>query len=443
MIKLIIILIFICFQINKFYIQLFMVFFYYLFFLLFLIKFPLNLNNYFLNLYYIFGIDFYSWGLILLRIWIIILMLISRNIFLINKNFNYYKNLIFWILIFLLMCFFSINIFIFYFFFESSLIPVFLLILGWGNQIERIQAGFYLILYTLFGSMPLFLIIIYFYKNYLTLNFNLIIINKLRIYIYIRIILRFLIKLPIYFFHLWLPKAHVEAPIVGSIILAGVILKLGRYGLIRVLLLIKEICLIFNKFLIIIRLLGGFLRRLICLVQIDLKILIAYSSVVHIRILLSGLITLFNIGYIGGFIIIISHGLCSSGIFFLLNINYECLNSRSLYLNKGIINLIPSLTIIWFLLISSNLSFPFSLNLFSEIFLLNSLLIWNKYLLLILILIIFFRACYSLYLYSYRQHGKINNLNLFFEMVSINYYLIILIHWIPLNLIFIFIYIFI
>lgn len=138
----------------------------------------------------------------------------------------------------------------------------------------------------------------------------------------------------------------MEAPVVGSIILAGVILKLGSYGLIRVFLLIKEICLIFNKFIIIVRLIGGLIRSLICLIQIDLKILIAYSSVVHIRVLLSGLITLFNIRYIGGVLIIISHGLCSSGLFFLLNINYERLRSRSLYLNKGLINLLPSLTFI-------------------------------------------------------------------------------------------------
>nr|YP_002907408.1 NADH dehydrogenase subunit 4 [Diadegma semiclausum]ACF35064.1 NADH dehydrogenase subunit 4 [Diadegma semiclausum] len=442
MMKLIIMLMFMCFQMNKFYMQFFMYFFFNLFFFFFIIKFPLNLNNYFMNLYYIFGMDLYSWGLMLLSIWIINLMLMASNKFLMNNNFKYYKNLIYWMLFFLLMCFFSMNMFMFYFFFESSLIPVFLLILGWGNQIERIQAGFYMMLYTLFGSMPLFLMIIYLYKSFMILDFNMIFINKMSIYIYLSMIMGFLIKLPMYFFHLWLPKAHVEAPIIGSMILAGVMLKLGSYGLMRVLLLMKNLCFMFNKFFMVISLLGGLISSFICLVQIDLKMLIAYSSVVHMSILLSGMMTLFSMGYMGGFLMMISHGLCSSGLFFLLNINYERLNSRSLYLNKGLINLMPSLTLMWFLLSSSNLSFPFSLNLFSEIFLLNSLLIWDKYLLMILILITFFSACYSLYMYSYSQHGKMNNLNLFYESVKINNYMIILMHWIPLNMMFILMYMF-
>nr|AZL93291.1 NADH dehydrogenase subunit 4 [Hyposoter sp. ZJUH_2016018] len=443
MMKLIMMILFTYTKINKYYIQLYMNMYMYLIFFLFIIKFPLNFNNYFVSLYYIFGMDFYSWGLMLLSIWIIILMLMSSNVFLLKNNYKYYKNLIFWMLMFLLMCFFSMNFFLFYFFFESSLIPVFMLIMGWGNQVERIQAGFYMMLYTLFGSMPLFLMIMFIYKNYLTMDFNLVYLNKVSIYNYVGLILGFLIKLPMFFFHLWLPKAHVEAPIVGSMILAGVMLKLGSYGLMRVFLLMKELCLNFNKFIMILSLMGGLISSLICLIQIDLKMLIAYSSVVHMSILLSGLMTLFNMGYYGGLLMMISHGLCSSGLFFLLNINYERLNSRSLYLNKGMINLMPSLTLMWFLMSSSNLSFPFSLNLFSEFFLLSSLLMWSISLMMMLILLIFFSSCYSLYLYSYSQHGKLSNLNLYFMSVKVNDFMIILMHWIPLNLIFILMYMFI
>lgn len=410
---------------------------------IFIIEYPVNNNNIWIKIYYFIGYDFYSILIILLRFWIISIIYIARIKNFIKLNYLIYLNIINIILIFLVTCFIIINLIIFYLFFESRLIPIFILVTGWGGQIDRIQARFYIILYTLFGSFPLFIIII-FLKNF---NYSLILefieINFLNFFIYLIFIIAFLVKIPIYFIHLWLPKAHVEAPLIGSIVLAGVILKLGRYGLIRIIIIIINIRISYNKFFMIIRLIGGIYSRLICLCQIDIKLLVAYSSVVHISILISGLITLYNWGFFGGLIIIVAHGLCSSGLFYLVNLNYERLGSRRLIINKGIINLIPSLRLIWFFLCSSNLSFPPSLNLFSEIILLNSLISWNLNLIIILIFILFFRALYSLYLFTYRQHGLIGRIINFIKSISINEYLILLLHWIPLNLLFIFIYIYI
>jgi NADH-ubiquinone oxidoreductase chain 4 len=240
--------------------------------------------------------------------------------------------------------------------------------------------------------------------------------------------------MPIFLVHLWLPKAHVEAPVSGSMILAGVLLKLGGYGLLRIFKILVISGLTFNFIWIGISLIGGVLVRLICLRQTDLKALIAYSSVAHIGIVLGGLITLSYWGFCGSFTLIIAHGLCSSGLFCLANISYERLGSRSLLINKGLMNFIPRMTLWWFLLSSCNMAAPPSLNLLREISLLNSLVSWSWISILALSLLSFFRAAYTLYLYSYSQHGKIYSGVYSCAIGYTREYLLLFLHWVPLNL---------
>ena len=154
----------------------------------------------------------------------------------------------------------------------------------------------------------------------------------------------------------------------------------------------------------------------------------------HISLIIGGIITINYWGLLGGLIIIIAHGLCSSGIFCLANISYERVIRRSLFINKGIINLIPRIRLWWFLLRSSNMAAPPSLNLLREIILLRSLVRWRKILIIILIIISFFRAAYSLFLYSYSQHGSFYSGLYSFSLGRVREYLLLILHWLPLNL---------
>lgn len=228
----------------------------------------------------------------------------------------------------------------FYFFFESSLLPIYLMIIGWGYQPERLYAGIRLILYTVVASMPLFLVLVYWHTSLMASRFYLVLIFKrsqVGGYLGVLFIIRclgFLVKFPIYFFHLWLPKAHVEAPVGGSMILAGVLLKLGGFGLWRVSFLFGRLGVV--RVVQLFSVGGGALVRFLCLRQRDMKLLIAYSSVAHMRIVISVFLRNRRIGIYGGLLIMLSHGITSSGLFLGANMVYSQCNSRRILISKRV-----------------------------------------------------------------------------------------------------------
>nr|UJG45392.1 NADH dehydrogenase subunit 4 [Athripsodes cinereus] len=393
----------------------------------------------FVNLGYLFGMDLLSYFLVILSVWVVSLMFMASFLFYLNNyNLFFYNFNILFLLLMLMLTFSVMDIFMFYLFFESSLIPMLLLIFGWGYQCERVEASLYLLFYTLFVSFPLMGGIFYIYTQekimllyfYSKVNYDL-------IYLYFMMIFAFLVKLPMVFTHIWLPKAHVEAPVAGSMILAGLMLKLGGYGLIRVLGMFLKLNFKLGSIFMVLSLWGGVYICLLCLHQLDFKKLIAYSSVVHMGIFLSGVMTMTYWGIMGSFFMLIGHGLSSSGLFSLINLNYERLHTRSLMVNSGMLNILPSFSLWWFLLLSSNMAAPFSLNLLSEVSIINSLISYSYVCMFMIILLFFFSASYNLYLFMISQHGKIIFLKNNFFNLLLREYLLLFLHWAPLNILFI------
>lgn len=324
-------------------------------------------------------------------------------------------------ILFSIIFFFTKNIFLFYIFFELSVYPILILISIWGYQIERIQATSFFLGFTLFSRVPsiIIFILLKIREKSFILVFNYFF-NRFLIFI---MFIMFLTKLPIFIFHIWLPKAHVEAPTVGSILLAAILLKLGGWGLIKVLCLLNS-NLIF-LIVIFISILGCLITCLLCVLQTDIKALIAYSSVIHINFILLGLVLGNFIIKFNVFIILFFHAILRSIIFLKAGFIFYFFKTRMIYFSSISSNPQKLTIIILILILVLNFNLPPSLGFLPEIFLFISLIKFNNTFLLFLFFFGILSAFFCIFILIILRRGK----NSYLKNVKINYFMKIINIW--------------
>lgn len=313
----------------------------------------------------------------------------------------------------LIIAFTATTFTIFYIIFEATLLPTLVLITRWGNQAERLIAGTYFLFYTLTGSLPFLiaLLILHATTNSTAMLLLTLIAKQLpptvpNIIMWAAITTALLIKLPIYGLHLWLPKAHVEAPVAGSIILAAVLLKLGGYGLIRISPILAPITQSVYFLPITLALWGILITSLICLRHTDLKAIIAYSSISHIGLVIAAAIIQTPWSVPGAITLIIAHGLTSSLLFSLTNTIYERTHTRTLIITRGYHIMFPLITTWWLLSSLINLALPPTINFLGELIIIIAIFNWSTITIIFTGLTILLTAIYTLHIFITSQYGK-------------------------------------
>ncbi len=365
----------------------------------------------FLNLNFSLGIDGISLFFILLTTLLIFLCIliswtsVSTNI----KEF---------LIAFLVMEFFLIGVFsildllLFYIFFESVLIPMYLIVGVWGSRERKIRAAYFFFLYTLLGSVLMLLSILYIYYQVGTTNYEVLltfIFSKTeQNFLWLSFFGSFATKVPMVPVHLWLPEALVEAPTAGSVILAGVLLKLGTYGFIRFSFpLFPEASLYFTPIVYLFAIVGIVYTSFTSIRQTDFKRIIAYTSVAHMNLVMVGLFSFNTIGLEGAILQSLSHGFVASALFLIIGVVYERHHTRMVKYYGGLVHTMPLYTSVFLFFTMSNIGLPGTGSFVGEFLILAGSFKTNPTATFISATSMIIGGCYSLWLFNRISYGNL------------------------------------